>query len=196
MSGIQVGASGLAVQNLGVFKDPRMPTGVLGETLPRFGTYWGSNPALTSGTLHLASIVLPAGTTVTNIGFYSAGAAVTPTHWWFSLYNSSGTLLSQTADQTSTAWGNNTPKVLALGAAQTTAYTGVYFLGICMAAATPVAMVTATATYYSVLSDGALGGAEYGWVKTNDTSLTDTAPASFGTRSYVGGYSGVYGWVT
>jgi hypothetical protein len=65
-----------------------------------------------------------------------------------------------------------------------------------MAAGTTAGLVSAASTSYSLLSDSSMGGASWGFIKTNDTGLTDTAPATLGTKSYVGAVSAMYAWVT
>src|SRR5207237_2325179 len=77
--------------------------------------------ALATGVMTSVALVLQKGTLVTNLTFVSATtAAGTPTAWWFALYSNAATpaLLSQSADQTSTAWAANTAKTLALATPQ------------------------------------------------------------------------------
>ena len=91
-------------------------TGSLWETMdrnicPEVNTVIG-----TTGQIFVQAIWLTAGTTVTNISIFSATtAANVPTHYVFALYDISRSLLASSADQTSTAWGANTLKTLAMG---------------------------------------------------------------------------------
>ena len=120
--------------------DWKYQDGAVGETMPRYMT--NTNVAvLTSGTLHLTAITLYANTTVTSISYRSVTtAAVTPTNWWFALYDKNRNLLGSTANQTSTAWAANTLKTLALSSAYNVTTTDQYYVGIMMTAATVVSL--------------------------------------------------------
>jgi hypothetical protein len=125
---------------------------------------------LTTMTLRLVPIYLRKGQVVTNITFTSSDvAADTPLNWWFALFSPAKVLLSQTADQTTTAWGATTAKTLALAAAQTIAADGVYYVGICMKATTPINVLS-----FSLTGTSANNG------NTADNALTTTAPATAG----------------
>lgn len=127
---------------------------------------------LTSGTLFLTAIYLPAGFTVTNVEFSSGTtAAVTPTNWWFALYSSALALLSQTADQTTTAWGANTRKVVALGSAQAITTSGLYYCGVMVAAATTPTL-KGHSGYATINADVPIING------TSTASLTTTAPGT------------------
>lgn len=110
------------------------PTGALGQTLPRTQALITNAAILTSGTLRMSGLFLPAGTLITSISFMAATGLTNPTNWWFGLYNSSLVGLRLTADQTTTAWANNTSKTVALTSTYTTTYTGLYYVGIMVAA--------------------------------------------------------------
>lgn len=87
---------------------------------------WAFDPLATGGgtvmvaaTQYFTKIPLPRdGMTVTNILSSLGTAGNTLTHSYVALYNSSGTMLSQSADQ-SANWVAGTVKTTALGAAQT-----------------------------------------------------------------------------
>lgn len=138
---------------------------------------------LTSGTLFVVPLYLRQGDVVTNLSMKSgATAAGTPTNYWFALYDPDEALLDQTADQTSTAWAANTLKTLALGSAQTIAQTGIHYAAINVTATDPpsllgksVALAGASAAWFS--------GEEILAFTTDDTSLTDTAPATLGDKT-------------
>lgn len=127
------------------------PTACTYETMSRAG-HSNSTQALTSGTLYLCAIFLPLGAVVSNITFVSATqAAVTPTNWWFGLYDSSRVQLATTANQTTTAWAASLAKTLnvatiASGASSTftTTYEGLHYLGIMMTAATAINLAVTT----------------------------------------------------
>jgi hypothetical protein len=113
-----------------------LPTGVLAASMPR-GSRFTNAAYLVSGQQSLAMLHLDAGTLVTNVAFYSGStAAVTPTNQWFSLYDVSRNLLAVTADGTTGAWAANTRKSLALATPYQVTASGLYYVGIMVAAAT------------------------------------------------------------
>jgi hypothetical protein len=121
-----------------------LPDGAFAESFPR--TASAASTTITSGTLWLAPIALPANVAIGHLAFISSSTgAVAPTHWWFGLYDKSRVQLATTSDQGSAAWGSFTLKSLAVattagGAASsfTTTYSGLYYVGMVMAATTPV----------------------------------------------------------
>lgn len=133
----------------------------------------------TTGVMFSQAILLFAGDVITTICMRSgAQAAVTPTNYWFALYSSAATpaLLSQTADQTTTAWAANTTKDIALAAPQTLTATGIYWLAVMMAGATIINM-----NGQGVASSTINGGLVAGMLPKSQTSgsaLTATAPAT------------------
>ncbi len=151
------------------------PSGTFRENIPRFAC-GSNNTAFTSGVMLSTPLPLLAGDVVTNLTFRSATTAgATLTNWWFALYDDSATpaLLAQTADQTSTAWGANTVKTLALATAQTITRTGVYWAAIMVAASTvPTLFGTTLHSGAAVLSGQA------SLAQTSGSSLTTTAPAT------------------
>jgi hypothetical protein len=111
---------------------------------PRIGLYDSASDtnqvALATGVMTAVRIKLFAGDVITNVSVRSgATAAGTPTNYWVALYSNAGTpaLLSQSADQTSTAWAANTTKTIPLAAAQTIAKTDYYWVAINVTATTP-----------------------------------------------------------
>lgn len=113
------------------------PSGCLAETFPRTFLDETNVSLLASGRLSLQAIWLQAGTVITSITFYSATtAAGTPTNQRFALYDSNRNLLAQTNDDTTTAWAANTGKTLNLTSQYTVPSTGLYYLGIMVAATT------------------------------------------------------------
>lgn len=153
-------------------RSPRLPTGVLGQTFRIEEAYVGADvETWVSGTLYLTPIVLLKGDTITSISYYSASqAAVSPTHWWFALYDSSYNLLKQTADQTSTAWGTSTKKTLNLSSTQLIATSGKYYVGWMMTAATRIKhMCSLYGGFYGVTTETGRTGA-------STSGLTTTAP--------------------
>ena len=142
--------------------------------------------ALTLGVMTAVAIPLNAGEVVTNLTFLSgATAANTPTHYWFALYSSAATpaLLSQSADQTTAAWGANTAKTLALGAPQTIAASGVYYAAV-MVAGTGVPSLVGRNTFLAAAGAILTGMAVLG--ETSGAGLTTTAPATIAAPTTVG----------
>jgi hypothetical protein len=93
---------------------------------------------VTAQTLFVA-LPLYAGDVISRIAVKTgATAANGPTHQAVGLYNPAGTLLSQSVDLTSAAWGANTTKDFVLGAVQTVTTQGVYFVGITVTATSAV----------------------------------------------------------
>jgi hypothetical protein len=125
------------------------PTGTGFETFAR--THARALGTGGSTTQFLSAIYLPAGFPVGHLSYCSSTtAASTPTHWWFSLHDSSLKMLAVTADQTTTAWATNTLKSLAIATTATgagtvfvTTYSGLYYVAYCITATTLPAMVAA-----------------------------------------------------
>jgi hypothetical protein len=141
--------------------------------------------ALTTQVMTSVAIPLQAGQIVTNISFVSATtAANTPTNYWFALYSPSGAALrAQTADQTSTAWGANTVKTLALVAPYTVTASGIYYVGIMVKATTPPTLA-GVALHNAVLAGNMVGSMSV-LAQTSGVTLTDTAPASIATPTTI-----------
>lgn len=134
-----------------------------------------------TGVMMSLGIWLPAGAVITSLVFRSGStAANVPTHWWFALYDTAATpnLLSQTADQTTTAWAINTNKDIALNAAQTIPVSGVYYAAIMMTATTQVTLQGMNNAGYP--GAGFITG-EAAKVQTSGSGLTTTAPATIAT---------------
>lgn len=142
------------------------PAGAVAETFPRGGTALGTVSVLTSGTLRLVAIALAAGRVVTSITFTSIGAASAPTNQWFGLFSSARVALGLSADDTSTAWGANATKTLALTAPFTVTTSGLHYLGLMVAAGTPPTLAGITSTSVVTGQAPSLSG------NTADTGLT------------------------
>lgn len=155
------------------------------ENIPLPSSIGDCSP-LSTGVLTLVALPLYQNDVVTNITFKShTTAANTPTHWWFALYDGSFNLLQQTADQTSTAWAAFTAKTLALTSTYTVTTSGVYYVGIMVAATTvptldgfsASANMTAAAAY---LSGQKLLSGQF------SSGFTTTAPSSAATPAAIG----------
>lgn len=151
------------------------------RNLPRTGLYDSASDtgqvALTTEVMTSVPIYLQAGDTITNVSVRSgATAANTPTNYWVALYSNAATpaLLSQSADQTNTAWAANTTKTIALAAAQTIRTSGIYWVGIMVKA-------TAVPTLLGTVAAPAIVTGERNLSQSSGSTLTDTAPATIAT---------------
>jgi hypothetical protein len=158
--------------------DPSSPDTFFRRNLPRVGLYDSAGDtgqvALATGVMTSVPIALRAGDVITNISVRSgATAAGTPTNYWVALYSSASTpaLLSQSADQTSTAWAANTTKTLALASAQTITADGIYWVGIMVTATTPPTLLGTVAAPAIVTGERNLS-------QSSGSSLTTTAPST------------------
>jgi hypothetical protein len=168
----------LAFLNL---SDPASPDTFFRRNLPRHGLYDSAGDtgqvALTTEVMTSVPIYLHAGDVVTNLSFRSgATAAGTPVNWWFALYSNAAipALLSQSADQTSTAWAANTTKTLALAAAQTITVSGVYWAAIMVKA-------TTVPTLLGCVGAAAIVTGERNLSQSSGSALAATAPATIAT---------------
>jgi len=148
-----------------------MVTGALAETCPRVFAFTNGT-VLASGTMTLTAINLKVGMTISSISYYSATTALSGgTNQWFALYSSSRALLAQTVDDTSTAWGSNSVKTLALTSGYTVVTPGLHYVGINVTASTPPTL-RHLVPYVNINGLAPiLSGA-------STTGLTTTAPAS------------------
>ena len=113
------GASGTSVSDALNLFAPATP--VLAQNNLRIAATVNTN-VLSTGRAQSFAIPVPASTPCTNMTFQSATtAAVTPTHWWFALYDVNGVLIRQSTDQLTTAWAATTAKTLALDSIPITA---------------------------------------------------------------------------
>lgn len=156
------------------------------STFDRRSAFTGAAVTLATGVMNSFAVELYAGDVVTTIAFRSGSTGATsPTNWWFALYDDASTplLLGQTADQTSTAWGANTVMPKALAVAQTIPRTGVYYVSVMVAAATPP-ILTGLALQSTTLANGFTAGQKALCV-TSGSALTTTAPASITSASTI-----------
>jgi hypothetical protein len=149
-------------------------SGALFETFDRNLCDEVNSSVLSSGRLSLQAIYIPKDTLVSSISFWSATTALaTATNQLFGLYDSSFNLLRQSVNDGATAWAANSIKTLALSSTFTTTYSGIYYLGIMVAATTVPTLKGNTAKTGGQLGAGApsMGG-------TSTTGLTTTLPAT------------------
>lgn len=133
--------------------------------------------ALTAGVMYSTALYLEAGDVVTDLTFKSVAAAVTPTNWWFALYDTQATpaLIAQTADQTSAAWSANTAKTIALPSPYTVPTTGIYYASVMVAAGTVPTLIGAGGL---IGSNGPIVTGQKYIAQTSGSGLTTTAPAT------------------
>ena len=147
----------------------------------------GNLACLTSAVMTSVALPLQAGDVVTNLTFVSATTAANgPTHWWYALYSPAGALLAQTADQTTTAWGANTAKTVALATPQLITTAGVYYAAICVVASSAVPTLAGATALHNAIFSGNLATLGYkNLAQTSDSSLVATAPATIGTATAI-----------
>jgi hypothetical protein len=137
---------------------------------------------MTSGSLSIAAIRLVAGQTVQGCGFVtSTTAGATMTHWWTALLDSGYACRAVSADQTSGAIAASTWFTQAFAAAYTATYTGIYYLGVMVAAATIPTLCGATAPLAAMVTGTGAPAPLLGGVSS--TSQT-TAPVA-GTTVFI-----------
>ena len=149
---------------------PYVVTGHKAESMPR--TLTGINiAAVTSGTLVMQAIWLPAGTVINNlITMSGTTASASQTNRWMALFDANRNLLRQSTDQTTTVLAANTLYTAAI-TPYTTPTSGIYYIGIMTAATTPNSLIGITAAANAAIRNQApiLTG-------TSTTGLTTTAP--------------------
>lgn len=164
------------------------PTAFQRSNIPR----WDANSdtaVLTTAVMSSYAIPVYAGDVITSLTFLSgATAAGTPVNWWFALYNDAATpvLLSQSADQTSTAWAADTAMTLALAAPQTnTGDHTVWFASVMVKATTPPSLVGVNLGRAG-MSTGPKSTQKV-LARTSGSALTTTAPATIATATSIVG---------
>lgn len=158
-----------------------VPTGVLTSTAHAFDASGTASPA--SGTLYIQRVFLPAGLTISKLGFVTGlTAASGPTHWWTALLDNTYKQLAHSADQLTGAIAASTWQNLSLTAPFVTTYSGAYFLAVMIATSTtqPTLVSTTTVPNAALISGSGLLGPVPGGTST--TGLT--APGTDGTTTY------------
>ena len=142
---------------------------------------WAFDPALsyngnapTAGLVYVTAVPVRRSGTVTNVinCVGVAGSGLTSGQNFAALYNSAGTLLSQTADQT-TAWASTGIKTMALAAAQAVT-PGIYYVAMWSNGTTPPKFLETITTVYG----GALINGTPVRFGTANASVTTTAPGT------------------
>lgn len=160
------------------------PTAIRRPNLQRRGITTDHAAALTTQVMTHVAVPVNVGDIISSITFVSgATAADTPTNCFFALYSSAGALLSQSADQTTTAWAADTATTLALAAPQTITADGIVYAAIAVKA-TAVPSLVGMLLPRAAVSTGWLTGAVR-LAGTSGSSLTATAPATIATPTAV-----------
>lgn len=151
----------------------------------------GTGTSGSSGTLYLHKINAQTGGTVSNIHVVvgTAGSSLTSGQNFAAIYNSSGTRLAVTTDQT-TAWGSTGHKVMTLSGSTSLTVGSDYYVGLLAVGSTPPAFVrgpTGQAAPNANLTGAALR------FSVNGTGLTST-PSSVTLSSNSGTNAQPY-WV-
>lgn len=156
------------------FNNQKVLTGALYETFDRNICDEVNSAVLSTGRLSLQAIYIPAGVTITSISFWSATTALaTGTNQLFGLYDVNLNLLRSSVNDGATAWAANSRKTLALTSTFTTTYSGLYYLGIMVAATTVPTLKGNTAK-----TGGQLGAGTPSMGGTSTTGLTTALPAT------------------
>jgi hypothetical protein len=129
--------------------------------------------ALTGGTIYLQRLNLRRACSVTNVIIFvgTAGGTLTTAQNFGGLYNSAGTLVAATADQT-TNWGSTGLKTMALAAGPFALQAGYYYLALVSNGTTPIAPARVQN------SSGPLVNAGIGTAATKRWALNATAQTS------------------
>lgn len=157
------------------------PGGMYRQNVQRQHVISDAAAGLTTQIMLSAALHLEAGDLVTNLSLSSgATAAVTPTNWWFALYDDSATpvLLAQTADQLAAAWAANTVKTLPLATPQLITRGGIYYAAV-MVKATTVPSLVGVATLAAGTAAWIAG--EKTLAQSSGSALVATAPATIAT---------------
>lgn len=158
------------------------PNAYAAESVPRSAATITSRGTLASGRMSVVAIELPVGLTINKLIFHSGTTALaTGSNQWFCLLDQNRNQLAVTADDTSTAWASNTAKALSLATPFTTAYAGLYYLGVVVVATTVPSLVAIQQLGYIAGLAPVLSG-------TANTALTNPAscPATAQALAVVG----------
>jgi hypothetical protein len=159
------------------------------ESVPgRVGMISAAMNLAASGRLILfgAPYPLRAGVTYSSITFLSTGAANGPTNQWFTIVGKSDLLTKRsTVNDTTTAWGSNAYKTLALSSSYTPASDIDVYIGIVVTVTTTMPTLRMGETWLSAVSDApTLVGASTSSLTTPVSDGTSVATPS----AYVDGY--------
>lgn len=154
--------------------------GLLAWTYDPAATQSTSVPSV-AGRLEFYRLRLISPASVTNIVQYvnSPGSSLTSGQCFCALFGTTGTLIAQTADQ-STAWGSNGLKTMALAGGPYSLASGLYTVGFWYNGTTSPGWVRGSAISSGVINAGMSSPFRFG---TADTGLTTTAPGTVGAQT-------------
>lgn len=147
----------------------------IAETFPRI-LCGGENVAWTTANWNAVAIYLPSGLKVSGITMFSGAALAAGTHQWFGIWDKNLALWGGSADDTSTAWGANSAKRLALTTPKTTAYNGLYYVGGCITAGTVPGLI-GTGQFGGTSANGLITRGLTPALRVLDSTTADTALA-------------------
>jgi hypothetical protein len=159
------------------------PTGTFVEGISRELVTTDLVASLVTATMTSTALLLTQGDTVASLTFLSGGTALgTPSHGWAALYDGSGNLLGQSADQPSLAWAADTAVTFTLATSYKVASTGIYYAALCVVATTvPTLMGRLVGTASRLVAAGGVVTGQVVLCQRSGSALTDTAPATIAT---------------
>lgn len=165
------------------------PTGTLAETFARDRVATATS-ALTSGTLWLRGIYIPIGQALSSIHVFCNVGESGGTHAWACLTDSQRNILAVSADNTS-ATAFQSLGVTSFPISFTTAYDGLYYVGIMAAATTtaPTLQGINLGTGWASIAPIFVGSSNTGLTTPLSVGTQVNAIAADGTRNY-------YAWIT
>lgn len=138
----------------------------------------GTSPLPTGGTVYLSQVLVRAPKTISNLvlNVNAAGVTLTASQNFAGIYNSAGTQLGVTADQ-SAVWNTTGCKNMPLAGGATTLTPGFYWIAFVSNGTTIPSFARASGVINAQIVNGQLGSGQYRFA-TNGAGAT-TLPASF-----------------
>lgn len=161
------------------------PSAVFAESIPKLLA--GGDLAIAATGVELSvAIPLDAGDLVTSLTFVVGGtAAGTPTAGYACLRSTSGALLAQTADFTTTARAANTAYAVSLATAQQITTKGLYWVGISFTATTVPTLRGVTLGNAAVTAVGTTVARSHGSAVGGVAPATTASPTNSASAPYI-----------
>lgn len=157
--------------------------GAVSENFPRIEIA-ADLSALTTQVMLSVGVPIQAGEPIVSLSFLSgATAAGTPTNYWAALYDPSGALMAQSADQLTAAWAADTAKTFTLTTPQAASVSGIYYAALMVKATTPPSLMGKSVN--RAAAAGAIASGQKVLAQTSGSALTGTAPATIATPTTV-----------
>lgn len=166
------------------------PTGTKAASVDGRMSATSTSAALVSGTVYECALPIETGLTLSNLTLCSIAAEATGTHAWVGLADNTNKVLAISTDQTGAAYfAANTLTTTAISPI-VTAYTGMYYLFVCVVAGTVPTFASAPAFTHAALSTVAPI-----WCGSSLTSQTTPVAvgSSLGTITPTAGHQ-IYGY--